>query len=109
MQAEAAIAAGITTLLGLLETTPAQAQRVHPAGGFGLDGALAHAIGGGRLPGFTKARVAVAGNTSLGGAFRALNDRSLPAEIQTACGRMESIELNLQPGFEAAYMDHLSL
>lgn len=96
-------------LLGPLETTPAQAQRVHLAGGFGLHLSLAHAIGGGRLPGFTKARVAVAGNTSPGGAFRALNDRSLPAEIQTACGRLESIELNLQPGFEAAYMEHLSL
>ncbi len=109
LQAKAAIAAGITTLLGLLETTPAQVQRVHLAGGFGLHLSLAHAIGCGLLPGFTEAQVAVVGNTSLGGAFLALNDRSLLAEMQTACGRMESIELNLQPGFEDAYIDHLSL
>ncbi len=49
------------------------------------------------------------GNTSLGGAFLALNDRSLLAEMQAACARMESIELNLQPGFEDAYIDQLML
>jgi uncharacterized 2Fe-2S/4Fe-4S cluster protein (DUF4445 family) len=109
LQAKAAIAAGITTLLGLLGTTAAQVKRVHLAGGFGLHLSLEHAIGCGLLPGFAPAQIAVVGNTSLGGAFLALNDRSLLAEMQTACGRMESVELNLQPGFEDAYIDHLSL
>ena len=31
------------------------------------------------------------------------------AEMQMACARMESIELNLQPGFEDAYIDQLML
>jgi len=109
LQAKAAMAAGITTLLGLLKTTPAQVKRVHLAGGFGLHLSLAHAIGCGLLPGFAEAQIAVVGNTSLGGAFLALNDRSLLAEMASACGRMESVELNLQPGFEDAYIDHLSL
>jgi uncharacterized 2Fe-2S/4Fe-4S cluster protein (DUF4445 family) len=109
LQAKAAIAAGITTLLGLLKTTPAQVKRVHLAGGFGMHLSLAHAIGCGLLPGFVESQISVVGNTSLGGAFLALNDRNLLEEMKLACERMETIELNLQPGFEDAYIDHLSL
>ena len=47
--------------------------------------------------------------SSAGGAFLALNDRSLLTEMKTACAKMEFIELNLQPGFEDAYIDHLAL
>ena len=60
-------------------------------------------------PGFTPAQIQVVGNTSLGGAFLALNDRSLLAEMSSACTRLESVELNLQPGFEDAYIDQLML
>ncbi len=109
LQAKAAIAAGITTLLGLLGTTPAQVKTLHLAGGFGMHLSLEHAIGCGLLPGFAPAQISVVGNTSLGGAFLVLNDRSLLAEMKLACQRMESIELNLQPGFEDCYIDHLSL
>jgi uncharacterized 2Fe-2S/4Fe-4S cluster protein (DUF4445 family) len=79
------------------------------AGGFGLHLSLGHAIGCGLLPGFNPEQIQVVGNTSLGGAFLALNDRNLLAEMSAACARVESIELNLQPGFEDAYIDHLSL
>ena len=60
-------------------------------------------------PGFTPAQIQVVGNTSLGGAFLVLNDRSFLTEMETACARMESVELNLQPGFEDAYIDQLML
>lgn len=109
LQAKAAIAAGITTLLGILGTEPAAVKTVFLAGGFGMHLSLAHAIGCGLLPGFAESQVSVVGNTSLGGAFLVLNDRSLLAEMKRASRRMESIELNLQPGFEDAYIDHLSL
>lgn len=109
LQAKAAIASGITTLLGLLGTAPAQVKRVYLAGGFGMHLSLPHAIGCGLLPGFAAEQITVVGNTSLGGAFLALNDRSLLEEMKLACGRMETVELNLQPGFEEAYIDHLSL
>jgi uncharacterized 2Fe-2S/4Fe-4S cluster protein (DUF4445 family) len=109
LQAKAAIAAGINTLLGLLGVAAADVKTVYLAGGFGLHLSLEHAIGCGLLPGFTPAQIQVVGNTSLGGAFLALNDRSLLAEMQTACARLESIELNLQPGFEDAYIDQLML
>ncbi len=109
LQAKAAIAAGITTLLGLLGTAPAAVKTVYLAGGFGLHLSLPHAIGCGLLPGFDPAQVIVVGNTALGGAFLVLNDRSLLGEMKAACRRMESVELNLQPGFEDAYIDQLAL
>ena len=109
LQAKAAIAAGINTLLGLLGVAPADVKTLYLAGGFGLHLSLTHAIGCGLLPGFAPAQIQVVGNTSLGGAFLALNDRSFLAEMQSACARMESIELNLQPGFEDAYIDQLML
>jgi uncharacterized 2Fe-2S/4Fe-4S cluster protein (DUF4445 family) len=109
LQAKAAIAAGIATLLGVLGTAPGEVKALYLAGGFGLHLSIEHAIGCGLLPGFTPAQVQVVGNTSLGGAFLALNDRSLLTEMQTACGAMEYIELNLQPGFEDTYIDHLAL
>ena len=109
LQAKAAIAAGINTLLGLLGVSAASVKTLYLAGGFGLHLSLEHAIGCGLLPGFTPAQIQVVGNTSLGGAFLALNDRSLLEEMQSACARLESIELNLQPGFEDAYIDQLML
>lgn len=109
LQAKAAIAAGIETLLGLLQVRAAEVKTLYLAGGFGLHLSLGHAIGCGLLPGFTPEQIKVVGNTSLGGAFLALNDRNLLTEMCAACGRVESIELNLQPGFEDAYIDHLSL
>jgi len=109
LQAKAAIAAGINTLLGLLGVAAADVKTLYLAGGFGLHLSLDHAIGCGLLPGFTPAQIQVVGNTSLGGAFLALNDRSLLAEMQEACARMEPVELNLQPGFEDAYIDQLML
>jgi uncharacterized 2Fe-2S/4Fe-4S cluster protein (DUF4445 family) len=109
LQAKAAIAAGITTLLDVLGTAPGDVKALYLAGGFGMHLSIEHAIGCGLLPGFKPVQIQVVGNTSLGGAFLVLNDRSLLAEMQTACGAMESIELNLQPGFEDAYIDNLML
>ena len=109
LQAKAAIAAGTTTLLHMLGVAPRDVQRVHLAGGFGFHLSLDHAIGCGLLPGFEVGQIQVVGNTSLGGAFLALNDRSLVGEMAGACAAMEVVELNLQPGFEDAFIDHLAL
>ncbi len=108
-QAKAAIAAGISTLLHLLGTAPRDVKRLHLAGGFGLHLSLEHAIGCGLLPGFAVEQIRVVGNTSLGGALLVLNDRSFLEEMEAACQTMEAIELNLQPGFEDAYIDQLVL
>ncbi|MFI5356908.1 MAG: ASKHA domain-containing protein [Opitutales bacterium] len=109
LQAKAAIAAGINTLLALLGVAAADVKKLYLAGGFGMHLSLPHAIGCGLLPGFAPPQIQVVGNTSLGGAFLALNDGALLEEMRRACGQMESIELNLQPGFEDAYIDQLML
>ena len=109
LQAKAAIAAGIGTLLELLGTAPGDVKRLYLAGGFGMHLSLEHAIGCGLLPGFTARQIQVVGNASLGGAFLALNDRSLLDEMAAACRAMKEIELNLHPGFENAYIDQLVL
>jgi len=109
LQAKAAIAAGISTLLQLLGTAPRAVKRLYLAGGFGMHLSLEHAIGCGLLPGFAAEQIQVVGNTSLGGAFLALNDRSLLEEMGAACLSLETIELNLQAGFEDAYIDQLVL
>lgn len=109
LQAKAALAAGIQLCLEMLGTEARQVRKLHLAGGFGLHLSVEHAIGCGLLPGFTPAQVEVAGNSSLGGAFLALNDRSLLEEMIRVCDRIEAVELNLHPGFEDAYIDHLAL
>ncbi len=109
LQAKAAIGAGINTLLGLLGVSAAEVKTLYLAGGFGMHLSLDHAIGCGLLPHFKPEQIQVVGNTSMGGAFLTLNDRSFLKEMQTACASMESIELNLQPGFEDAYIDELML
>lgn len=109
LQAKAAIAAGMATLLHLLGKAPRDVKRLYLAGGFGLHLSLEHAIGCGLLPGFSVEQVQVVGNTSLGGAFLALNDRSFLDEMTAACRAMAAIDLNLQPGFEDTYIDQLAL
>jgi len=109
LQAKAAIAAGITTLLSLAELAPAEVVTVHLAGGFGMHLNLSNAIACGLLPGFRPEQIDVVGNTSLGGAYALLLDRTLLPEIAQACTALECVELNLQTGFEDCYIDQLAL
>jgi len=109
LQAKAAIAAGIQTLLDLLELSPADIPKVYLAGGFGMHLSLHHAIGCGLLPGFRPDQIQVVGNTALAGAMLAATERDLLEEMSRAANQLEEIELNLQPGFEDAYIDNLML
>jgi uncharacterized 2Fe-2S/4Fe-4S cluster protein (DUF4445 family) len=109
LQAKAAIGAGIQTLLAVLGVEAAEVKKLHLAGGFGMHLSVEHAIGCGMLPGFRPDQIEIVGNTALGGAFLALADRNLLAEMSRACAQLEPIELNLQPGFEDAYIDNLRL
>ncbi|MDR1282070.1 MAG: ASKHA domain-containing protein [Opitutaceae bacterium] len=109
LQAKAAIAAGIKTLLDIAKLAPTDIKTLYLAGGFGMHIDLPNAIACGLLPGFAPARIEVVGNTSLGGALAVLQDRDLLPEIARACRQMESVELNLQPGFEDCYIDQLLL
>ncbi|MEI6562142.1 MAG: ASKHA domain-containing protein [Verrucomicrobiota bacterium] len=109
LQAKAAIAAGIQTLLDLEGVSPADVRKVYLAGGFGLHLDITHTIACGLLPGFSPDQVEAVGNTSLGGAYLAMLDRTVIDELDRIRARAEIVELNLDPGFEDRYIDNLNL
>jgi uncharacterized 2Fe-2S/4Fe-4S cluster protein (DUF4445 family) len=109
LQAKAAIAAGILTLLERVKIKVSDIKKVYLAGGFGLHLSRPHAIGCGLLPGFKPEQIEVVGNTSLAGAYLSLLDCGALDEVARAARKMEVIELNLDPGFEDRYIEQLSL
>lgn len=109
LQAKAAIAAGIQTLLAREGLGAEDVDRVDLAGGFGRHISAANAVGCGLLPGFDPAKIEAVGNTSLAGAYLALVDRTSLREMDRCRRAVEVLELNLEPDFEDAYVDALSL
>jgi len=109
LQAKAAIAAGIETLLDRLGRPASEMTRLALAGGFGLHLHADSAIGMGLTPGFTADQLQVFGNTALAGAMIAMLDRSLLAELVALRQRIEVIELNLDPQFEDRFLDAMML
>lgn len=109
LQAKAAIAAGLVALLQRAGLAAADIRRLYLAGGFGLHLDVYHAIGCGLLPGFRPEQIEVVGNTSLGGAWLALNDRTVLPEMTRISGTAEIVELNQLPAFEDTFIDQLAL
>lgn len=109
LQAKAAIAAGILTLLARKGMTPGDVKTLYLAGGFGMHLDLGKAIGCGLLPGFQESQIELVGNTSLAGATLCLLDKNTLNELSTARHGVEIVELNLDPTFEDTYLDQLSL
>ena len=109
LQAKAAIAAGIETLLECEGLTPSDVRKVYLAGGFGMHMDVTHATACGLLPGFAPEQVEAVGNTSLGGAYLAMLDRTVVDELEAIRARAEIVELNLAPGFEDRYIENLRL
>ncbi len=109
LQAKAAIAAGITTLLHRIELDPARVDRVYLAGGFGMHIDPASAVGCGLLPGFRPDQIQAIGNASLAGAYLALLDRTALDELTAISRRIDVVELNLDPHFEMNFIEQLTL
>lgn len=109
LQAKAAIAAGILTLLERNALAAHDLKRLYLAGGFGTKLSVRHAIGCGLLPGFAPEQVQVIGNSALGGAYVALIDRSLLSEMISLAGHIEVVELNEDPNFEMRYIEQLAI
>ena len=109
LQAKAAIAAGIVTLLERLGMRPADVKTLYLAGGFGMHLSVEHGIGCGLLPGFSPEQVQLVGNTSLAGAYLSLLDRGAMEQMCHIAEHMEVIELNLEPNFESTYIEQLML
>ena len=109
LQAKAAIAAGILTLLSVCGVSPEDVQTLYLAGGFGSHVDPASAVGCGLLPGFHPDQVRVLGNSALAGAYLALLDSSALDELSAISRGIAIVELNRDPGFEQRYIRQLSL
>ncbi len=109
LQAKAAIAAGIVCLLNRVGLTPADLNMLYLAGGFGFHMNIDNVICCGLLPGFRPEQISLVGNTALAGAYLALLDSGVLAEMKQIAARLETIELNLDPAFESCYIDQLAV
>jgi uncharacterized 2Fe-2S/4Fe-4S cluster protein (DUF4445 family) len=109
LQAKAAIAAGIVCLLRRAGLNPEDLATLYLAGGFGFHMNVASVLRCGLLPGFGQPQIELVGNSSLAGAFLAMMDSGVLAEMKHIAGQLETVELNLEPDFESVYIDQLSL
>jgi len=109
LQAKAAIAAGIVCLLDRAGLTPSEVTTLHLAGGFGFHMDVENVIRCGLLPGFRPEQISLVGNTSLAGAYLALLDSGVLDEMKKISAKLETVELNLIPGFESCYIDQLAV
>lgn len=109
LQAKAAIAAGILTLLERCGLGPKDVEKVYLAGGFGRYVDAENAIRCGLLPNLAREKIHLVGNTSLAGAYLSLLDKSLIDEMSRIAKQVEVVELNQDPGFEMRYVEQLCL
>lgn len=109
LQAKAAIAAGILTLLQRINLSPKDVKTLHLAGGFGMHLNLQNAIDCGLFPGFAADQVQLVGNTALAGAYLSCVDESALDELRRAGKSVEIVELNHDPDFEDTYIDQLAI
>ena len=109
LKAKAAIYAGMKTILAAAGRTFADVDRLILAGGFARHIRLRSAVRMGLLPGLAPGRIEVIGNGSLAGACLALTEAGAGAAFERVVACAEPVELNLEPGFEDAYVDALLL
>jgi uncharacterized 2Fe-2S/4Fe-4S cluster protein (DUF4445 family) len=109
LQAKAAIAAGVQTVLERVGLAAEQVDTLYIAGGFGTGLNIHHALVCGLLPMFHVEHIRVVGNTALAGAYLALVNKDKLTEMIATVLAIETIELNLDPAFEGRYIDHLSI
>ncbi len=109
LQAKAAVAAGIETMLNRYELTASELERVYLAGGFGMHLNIESALLCGLLPGISIEQVELVGNTSLGGAYVAIDKVETISCLEEIAGKIEVVELNLDEDFEDLYIDNMLL
>ncbi|QQE12023.1 DUF4445 domain-containing protein [Planctomycetota bacterium] len=109
LQAKAAIAAGIITLLEKANLQPKDISKLYLAGGFGMHIDLQNAIDSGLLPDFTTQQIELVGNTSLASAYMTTLDRDLLQDLANIANNMNVIELNAEASFQNHFIDQLTL
>lgn len=108
IQAKAAIAAGVMTLLDEAEVEAEALQTVYIAGGFGYHLNALNAMAIGMMPAVDPGRIRIIGNASLGGASLLLQTDS-GAEVEALREQCHVIELNQVESFEDHFIDCMPL
>lgn len=108
MQAKAAIAAGVLTLLEEAGLEPQDLATLYIAGGFGYHLNRRHAMAIGLVPTVPMEDIRVIGNASLGGASLLLQTDD-PAPLESLLAACTVVELNQIESFEDHFIDSMSL
>lgn len=108
LQAKAAIAGGVATLLEMAGLTAAELDTVFVAGGFGYHLNPLHARSIGLLPDVDFDRIDLIGNSSLGGASLLLHPLYAPV-LEDFIARTTVVELNQTASFEDHFTDALGI
>jgi uncharacterized 2Fe-2S/4Fe-4S cluster protein (DUF4445 family) len=108
LQAKAAIAGGVATLMEVAGIRAPDLNTVLVAGGFGYSLDVGHALAIGLLPDVAPERVDLIGNASLGGASLILQ-AGQPFTLDRLVKSTRVIELNQVPSFEDHFTSNLCL
>lgn len=109
LTAKAAIAAGILCLLRRVNLAAKDVRTVYLAGGFGTHLNAGSALRCGLLPGFNLGQIRPVGNSALAGAYLALLDESVLAEMQRFAAALHVLNLNAEPAFEGLFIEQMGL
>jgi len=106
--AKASIAAGIDILLSYAGITYEEVDQVVIAGGFGAYMNIQNSVEIGLLPKPLMEKVVIAGNTSLAGGVKYLQEQKGKEEIRKILGACEYIELSSNMEFMTTYIEAMS-
>jgi uncharacterized 2Fe-2S/4Fe-4S cluster protein (DUF4445 family) len=109
LQAKAAIAAGVLTLLERCGIEAEDVRKAFVAGAFGANLDPDHALDIGLLPAGFRGRIQAVGNTSLAAAYMVALDRHVLEYLDRCACEADVVELNLDEGFESRFIDQLVL
>lgn len=107
--AQAAVATALTAVLSAARIKIASVERVVVGGGFGSAVRPDDLIELGILPQELAGRIELAGNTALLGAAMLAFDESLAPALRAEIANVTHLDLAADPGFSAAFLEHLSL
>lgn len=109
LQAKAAVAAGLETMLNRYNIDASDLDKVYLAGGFGMYLNVESALACGLLPEVMLEQVELVGNTSLAGAYVAIDKAETVDYLSSIATKIEVVELNLDEDFEDFYIDNMML
>ncbi len=104
LKVKAGVNAAVGTLLGAVDLPPTAVRKVYLAGALGEYSDPRDLFSLGLLPRVFEGRVVVAGNTSLAGTLKTLEEPAFRTVLSELASRVQVIDLVDQPGFASFFM-----